>query len=119
ALETVITARPARWAMSLSRVIRGASPVELATQGFTERTARQVHQSHRPPGAANGDHVAGGQLPDDLAVGAQDGGGADDLGLNRRGQWHDEGAIRKCVRANWGKGKNLGCREYYRAPGGK
>ena len=95
--------------------------MELAAQGFTERTARKVHQPHRPPGAANRDLIAGGQLANDLAIGAQDRGGlgADDLDVNRRAERQDEGAIRERMRANRGEGKDVGRWEYYRASGGE
>ena len=82
--------------------------MEFAAQGFTERTPRQVHQPHRPPGAAHRDLVARGQLADHLAIRAQDGCGlgADDLDLNRGGQRQDQGAIGQRVRANRGEGKD-------------
>jgi len=92
--------------------------MELAAQSFTERAAREVHQPHCPPGAANRDLVAGCQLADDLAIGAQDGGGpgADDLHVNPGVQGQDEGAIGQGVRANRRESQDLGRGEYDRAP---
>src|SRR5262249_48891869 len=98
ALDTVMTDTPAFSAMSLRRTIfcllpsyRSPPPLQFAPQGFTKRAARQVHQTNDALAAPDGDDITRGELANDLAIGAEDGGG---LGAvhgdgDGRGQWDD------------------------------
>ena len=65
--------------------------------------------------------IAGGEFTDDIAVGAQVGlwPGVEDADSDGRGGGHDQGPVRKGMRADGSYGEDLGGRKHHRAAGGQ